>query len=567
MLSRRTAAMHKASHDILERKGVSPVMTSTFRAAILAGFALLVSSFSLPALAAETSSWQPGLEAAPVVVDGYTLFQVRGVEIYTASRRAGEIAERIRTLARDPAITTNEIQLVVEDQNRSIMAGDLLIVRVLDEDAKLTGLSPDLSAAVFHTRILEAIARYRHERMPSVVVARALRALLATVVFVVLLWILGRIHRRVSAIIQAQVVAKLEKGVQIQSFEIVRRQHIWAVYRGVMDVLRLVVIAFAIYLYLQRVLTLFPWTRRTGLALLEMLVSPLQVIWGGVIGYLPNLIFLIILFVVVRYLLRVVKLLFLNVERGVVQWASFEPEWSMPTYRLARVAIIIFSLVAAYPYIPGSDSSAFKGISVFMGVVLSLGSSSLVGNLIAGYTMTYRKAFKLGDRIRVGDHLGDVEEIRMLITRLRSLKNEDIVIPNSEILSRDVINYSNLAATGGLIVHTTVGIGYETPWRQVEAMLQEAAAMTEGAKKDPPPFVLQKALGDFAVTYEINVYCDDPKKMMAVATNLHRNIQDVFNTHGVQIMTPNYENDPDEPKLVPPEKWYEAPAVKPPPSA
>lgn len=559
--------MYKASHDILERKGVSPVMTSTFRAAILAGFALLVSSFSLPALAAETSPLRPGLEAAPVVVDGYTLFQVRGVEIYTASRRAGEIAERIRTLARDPAITTNEIQLVVEGQDRSIMAGDLLIVRVLDEDAKLTGLSPDLSAAVFHTRILEAIERYRHERMPSVVVARVIRALLTTVVFVVLLWILGRIHRRVSAIIQAQVVAKLEKGVQIQSFEIVRRQHIWAVYRGVMDVLRLVVIAFAIYLYLQRVLTLFPWTRRTGLALLEMLVSPLQVIWGGVIGYLPNLIFLIILFVVVRYLLRVVKLLFLNVERGVVQWASFEPEWSMPTYRLARVAIIIFSLVAAYPYIPGSDSSAFKGISVFMGVVLSLGSSSLVGNLIAGYTMTYRKAFKLGDRIRVGDHLGDVEEIRMLITRLRSLKNEDIVIPNSEILSRDVINYSNLAATGGLIVHTTVGIGYETPWRQVEAMLQEAAAMTEGAKKDPPPFVLQKALGDFAVTYEINVYCDDPKKMMAVATNLHRNIQDVFNTHGVQIMTPNYENDPDEPKLVPPEKWYEAPAVKPPPSA
>ncbi|MCB1071463.1 MAG: hypothetical protein KDL31_14025, partial [Kiritimatiellae bacterium] len=178
-------------------------MTSTFRAAILAGFALLVSSFSLPALAAETSPLRPGLEAAPVVVDGYTLFQVRGVEIYTASRRAGEIAERIRTLARDPAITTNEIQLVVEGQDRSIMAGDLLIVRVLDEDAKLTGLSPDLSAAVFHTRILEAIERYRHERMPSVVVARVIRALLTTVVFVVLLWILGRIHRRVSAIIQA----------------------------------------------------------------------------------------------------------------------------------------------------------------------------------------------------------------------------------------------------------------------------------------------------------------------------------------------------------------------------
>lgn len=543
-------------------------MTTAFlRAAILAGFALLIPSVSPAALAADPAPLRPGLDVAPVVVDGHVLFRVRGVEIYTASRRAGEIADRIRSLARDPAMSTNDIRVVAEGPDRDIVAGGVRIVRVLDQDAELTGLDPDLSAQVFHTRILESIERYREERRPSVIVARVLRALLATVIFVVVLTILGRIHRRVSAFIQSRVVTKIEKGVQIQSFEVVRRRHIWAVYRGMMDVLRLVVIAIAVYLYLQRVLTMFPWTRRAGLALLDMLVSPLRVIGASLVGYLPNLIFLIILFLFVRYLLRVVRLLFLNVERGAVRWVSFDPEWAMPTYRLVRVAIVIFSLVAAYPYIPGSDSSAFKGISVFMGVVLSLGSSSLVGNLIAGYTMTYRKAFKVGDRIRVGEHLGDVEDIRMLVTRLRSLKNEEIIIPNSEILAKDVINYSNLAETGGVIVHTTVGIGYETPWRQVEAMLREAAANTGGVKPEPPPFVLQKALGDFAVTYEINVYCDDPKKMNAVATGLHRNIQDVFNTHGVQIMTPNYESDPAEPKLVPPEKWYEAPAKKPPPPA
>jgi small-conductance mechanosensitive channel len=180
---------------------------------------------------------------------------------------------------------------------------------------------------------------------------------------------------------------------------------------------------------------------------------------------------------------------------------------------------------------------------------------------IAGYTMTYRRAFKLGDRIRIGQTVGEVSEIRLLVTRLRTGKNEDVVIPNSTILSSEVVNYSTLARKDGLILHTAVGIGYEVPWRQVEAMLLLAAERTEGLMRDPMPFVLQTSLGDFAVTYELNAYCDDAGKMPRLYSALHRNIQDVFNEYGVQIMTPNYEADPEKPKLVPADQWYAAPAA------
>jgi small-conductance mechanosensitive channel len=214
----------------------------------------------------------------------------------------------------------------------------------------------------------------------------------------------------------------------------------------------------------------------------------------------------------------------------------------------------------AYPYIPGSESDAFKGVSLFLGIVFSLGSSSAISNIIAGYMMTYRRAFKVGDRVKIGEAVGDVMQMRLQVTHLRSLKNEEIVIPNSQILAGEVLNYSSLARTHGLILHTEVGIGYETAWRQVEAMLLAAAERTPGLERDPRPFVHMKKLGDFAVTYELNVYCKDVKEMNALYTALHRNVLDVFNEYGVQIMTPAYEGDPAEPKVVPRQDWYAAPA-------
>ncbi|HEU4354991.1 MAG TPA: mechanosensitive ion channel family protein, partial [Actinomycetota bacterium] len=260
------------------------------------------------------------------------------------------------------------------------------------------------------------------------------------------------------------------------------------------------------------------------------------------------------------YLLKVVHLFFGAVGRGEVALSGFEPEWADPTYKLLRVAIVALALVVAYPYIPGSGSDAFKGISIFIGIVFSLGSSSTIANVIAGYTMTYRRAFRVGDRVKIGDVLGDVTEMRLQVTHLRTIKNEEVVIPNSSILNNEVVNYSSLAHRLGLILHTQVGIGYETPWRQVEAMLLIAAARTPEIMKDPRPFVRQLSLGDFAVTYEINVYCGDAHAMSQIYTGLHRNILDVFNEHGIQIMTPAYEGDPESPKVVPKDQWFATPA-------
>jgi small-conductance mechanosensitive channel len=289
-------------------------------------------------------------------------------------------------------------------------------------------------------------------------------------------------------------------------------------------------------------------------------VAPLETIGQGFLANIPSLVFLAVLFVLIRFALKVIRLFFEAVSRGTVVLSGFDPEWGQPTYKIVRVVIVAFALVVAYPYIPGSESDAFKGVSLFLGIVFSLGSSTAISNIIAGYMMTYRRAFKAGDRIRIGDIVGDVIEVRLQVTHLRSVKNEEIVVPNSQILSTDVLNYSSLARTDGLILHTEVGIGYETPWRQVDAMLIAAAERTSGLLTEPRPFVLLKKLGDFAVMYELNVYCQEARAMNALYTALHRNILDVFNEYGVQIMTPAYEEDPEEPKVVPRARWFAEPA-------
>jgi small-conductance mechanosensitive channel len=258
--------------------------------------------------------------------------------------------------------------------------------------------------------------------------------------------------------------------------------------------------------------------------------------------------------------LRAIRLVFDALERGTLQLSGFQPEWSLPTYKIVRFAWIAFGVVVAYPYMPGSQSDAFKGVSIFVGVLFSLGSSSAIGNVIAGYMLIYRRAFRVGDRLKIGDVTGDVTESKLQVTRLRTVKNEEVIIPNSTILTSEVTNYTALARTKGLILHTTVGIGYETPWRQVEAMLLLAAERTPGLRSSPPPFVLQRSLGDYAVNYELNVYTDRADLMLDLYHELHRRILDVFNEYGVQIMTPSYMADPSQPKIVAPSDWHLAPA-------
>ena len=250
-------------------------------------------------------------------------------------------------------------------------------------------------------------------------------------------------------------------GVRVKSVQLIRTSQIRAILSGLLRGAFALIALFFVYSYLNAALRLFPWTRGIAEDLLQYVLDPLRIIALGFVRYLPNLIFLVILVLVARLLLKGLKIFWDAVARGAVHLAGFDPEWALPTHRLLRVLIVAFLVVIAYPYIPGSGSAAFKGVSIFLGVVFSLGSSSVVGNVIAGYSMVYRRTFKVGDRVRIGDEIGDVLEVRLLVTHLRTPKNEEIVVPNSLIIGSNVVNYSSIAREHGLILHTTVGIGYE----------------------------------------------------------------------------------------------------------
>jgi len=308
------------------------------------------------------------------------------------------------------------------------------------------------------------------------------------------------------------------------------------------------------------VLELFPWTRGVARWLFELVLGPLQIMLNALARSIPNLVFLAVLYVIVHYLLRILELFFAGVDRGAIRLAGFAREWAIPTFKLARMAIVAFAVVVAYPYIPGSSTDAFKGISVFAGVLFSLGSSSLIANTLAGYALLYRRTFSVGEWVKIGAYTGSIRAIEQQVTRLRTVHNEEVVIPNSQIVQREVVNYSRYARGGRLLVHSIVSIGYDVPWRQVEAMLIEAARRTEGLLKTPEPFVHKLELDDFFVKYDINAYCDDAARMPALYSELHANIIDEFNRHGVQIMSPHFLAQPAEPVVVPKARWFEPPA-------
>ncbi len=500
-----------------------------------------------------------GLHTAPVTVNGYTLFMVRGISSFPAEKRATAIAERIVQAAADPAVSPGSLQIEEGEGFSTIKAGERVLLQVVDVDAELEGIDRPTLARIVQARIGEAITAWRRDRAPEMLRRQGGVALGATLLLLFGLGVGHWCYRRLRRRIEARLREKIH-DVQIQKFRLVRREQLWRLLTAVLGLAWVATVLIAVFFYLYRVLSLFPWTRGFAHRLFEGVVGPFRNLGLGLAEEFPNLVFLVVLFVAVRYLLKLVRLFFSRLADGTVVLPEFEAEWAWPTYRLARLLLVAFALIVAYPYIPGSESGAFKGVSIFIGVLFSLGSSSLIGNLIAGYSMTYRRTFKVGDRIKVGEYIGDVEQRRLLVTYLRTPKNEEVVIPNSLILNGEVVNYSALAQQPGLILHTTVGIGYETPWRQVEAMLVEAALRTPGLLPEPPPFVLQKGLEDFSVTYEINAYCHKPQAMNRIYTDLHRNILDLFNEYGVQIMTPAYEMDPKSPKVVPRDQWYAAPA-------
>jgi small-conductance mechanosensitive channel len=508
------------------------------------------------AQSSEIGTEQPDKQtsAAPVKLDGELLFYVHGVTAFPAEERAAAISKRIRRAASDPQLTADSVRIVSGDDHVKVYAGSEFIMNVYDSDAELEGISRDMMADVVRRKTGLAMDVYRLARSGPVLLNRSLRALGAILLLAVILFLLRWSFRRINSVLQQRIKKRID-SVENISFRLIQSNQIWKAFHLLIKTIRIGITVILIAVVLNYILGLFPWTSNVAAYTLQLFLDPIVAFGKGILHFLPSLAFLIIIFVVTRYLLKLVRLLFAGLQQGGIEIKDFDPDWAMPTFKILRVLIIAFAVIIAYPYIPGSESNAFKGVTLFIGVLFSLGSSSFISNLIAGYSMTYRGAFKKGDRIQVNDHIGFVEEQKLLVTRLRSLKNEEIIIPNSVLLNSSIVNYSARAKDLGLIIHTTVGIGYETPWRQVDAMLKLAADRTEGLLKNPPPYVLKQSLGDFAVNYEINAYCNDVSRMHLCYTALHQHILDVFNENNVQIMTPAYEGDPEIPKVVPKDQW------------
>lgn len=512
-------------------------------------------------VAAQEPERETRFDSAPVEVDGEVLFRVRGVEAHHAEQRAADIAADIEELASDPSFRPEALHADERGPVTNIMGGDVVVMVLTDEDAHLAGVQRPLLAMVYVDRISRAIVEHRQARTRSGLTASATRVAIAIAVTVgllaLLLWLLRRTEVRLQGAFERRA-----RTLTAESRQILHVESVWRTLRGALGMARFVIVLLAGLFLIEYVLVQFPWTRGAGLHLFAQVSGPLANVGMGLVAAVPDLVFLTILFFITRYVLSLARLYFEAIQRGSIRLRHLEPELAAPTYNLVRAVLIISALVIAYPYIPGSGSEAFKGLSILIGVLLSLGSSSAVANIIAGYMIVYRRGFRIGDRVDIGEVRGIVTEMRMQVTHIRTVKNEEVTIPNAVILGSEVTNYSTPARSGKLILHTEVGIGYQVSRRQVEAMLLEAADRTPKLLKEPGPFVVQLKLGEFNVTYQINAYSDSADGIQLTYSDLHGNILDVFNENGVQIMTPAYEGDPDTPKVVAKENVFAVPPEK-----
>ncbi|MFA5513111.1 MAG: mechanosensitive ion channel domain-containing protein [Candidatus Kapaibacterium sp.] len=330
------------------------------------------------------------------------------------------------------------------------------------------------------------------------------------------------------------------KSVQIQSLEIMSEDKIADVIILIAKISRVLGLISVLYLYTTLLFGQFDYTRTWSVTLLHYALSPLNDLTNSFIAYLPNLFNIIIISAAIYYFSKLLKFIFLQIQAGNIQLPGFYEEWALPTFKITRFLLFAFGAIVIFPYLPGSDSPFFQGISIFIGVLFTLSSSSAVSNIVAGTVLTYMRPFKLGDRVKISDAEGDVIEKTLLVTRIRTIKNIDISIPNSMVLSSHIINFSSNAKSSGLIIHTTVTIGYDVPWKIIHELLIKSAKMTEGISNKHEPFVLQTALNDFSVAYEVNAYTSEVNSLAKIYSELHSHILDVFNESGIEIMSPVY---------------------------
>lgn len=516
----------------------------------------------------EPATPHPELEqtGAAVTLLGQTLFRIYADNsVYTAHQRAEIISRRLTPLIEK--IDLSPISVTYEHEMAIIVRKGETLMTVTEQDAAAAQLSlPQL--AEFYAQTLRSgleKAQVRHN-MRSLILDAVLAVLLTLGLLMVLVllwrlfpWFFNQIDRLRQRFLPE---LRLKQVVLVSSSQLSQSLHF------VLNILRNGLVLLLLYVYLPLLLSIFPWTQNYSHTLLTYITVPLGKAFKAVLTYIPNIFIILLIIAGTYYTLKLIRLIFRAFEQGLISYHNFQQEWARPTYAIVRFLVLAFAAVVIFPYLPGSGSPAFQSVSLFLGVLFSLGSSSAIANIVSGVVLTYMSPFQIGDRVKISDTVGDVIEKGLLVTRIRTIKNVRITIPNSMVLNSHIVNYSTSARREGLILHTSVTIGYDVPWQKVHESLLEAAQRVPHIlqEKGREPFVLQTALEDFYVAYELNVYTDHPNRMAVTYSALHQHIQDVFGANGIEIMSPHFSALRDgnavniPPQHLPPN--YQAPGFK-----
>lgn len=471
---------------------------------------------------------------------GDTLFLVYQQRAgFTPAERAQAISERIYILANRPFFSRDSLQVVEDEGRMELLYGDYLITTVSPTDALWYNSSKEELAEWYRVKISDAVLNYKRETGIPMLAKKFGLVLGIILVTGMIIYLISKLFLWFRRKIELQE-GKIIKGIRLKNYTLFNSGLLVKAIHQLAGVIKWIIILLLIYFTLPLLFSIFPRTKNIAGVLTGYIMSPLQKIGTAIGHYLPNLFTIIILWGIFHYILKFFRFLKTEIAEEKLKIQGFHADWANPTFQIIRVLLYAFLFVLIFPYLPGSHSPIFKGVSVFLGFIFTFGSAGSLSNIVAGIILTYMRQFTLGDRVKIGDITGDVVEKTALVTRLKTTKNEIISIPNSTVMQSHTTNYSEEARREGLILNTTVTIGYDVPWRNMHAALLMAADRTPGILKTPAPFVLQTGLNDFYVSYQINAFTHEANSQAALYSLLHQNIQDCCFEAGIEILSPHF---------------------------
>ncbi|MVZ63277.1 mechanosensitive ion channel family protein [Sphingobacterium humi] len=461
---------------------------------------------------------------------------------FLPKERAAAISEKIKQLYQATHFEPEQLQIQQQSDTEDIVyAGEEVIISISNLDASMLGYSKEELASNYLSIIKESILKERENHSWLTLLKRLGLSTLVLLTTALLIYSIHRLFQYLAHNISANKQRYGNIGL-LKRLKIVKPEHIENIFLRINGLLKIIFIGLSIYLTIPLLFSLFPETEAWTGTLIDWVLSPIKSMVWAAIAYLPNLIRILLIFILFKYGIHLIRYVFLEMERGHIHLKGFHADWALPTFNILRFMLYAFMLVLIFPFLPGSSSPAFQGVTVFLGVLVSLGSSNAIANIVAGLVITYMRPFRIGDRVKIGDSVGDVMEKSMLVTRIKTIKNEDITVPNSMILSSTTVNYSNHTKNDGkgLIVHYTLSLDYEVPWEKVYPLLIEAALHTPYIQQEPKPFVLQTQLNDFNISYQINAYTKEANAQAMIYSKLLENIRYVFQREEIELLSPEF---------------------------